>query len=208
MPESDLASVYRNLETLEQIGLVRHVHFGHGPGRYVLSEVADRGYVYCQRCGAFDQLSAETLEALREVVREGTTYEPRFTHFPIGGLCADCRDETRRSGRMTTAAAPRSALVAALRAGRSDCGCGVEDSSSASDDAKLTVATTVAPITSIVANIGGDRVDVTGIVPEGTNSHTFEPQAERRRAAVDGRRRLRQRPQARGPDRASSPRRT
>jgi len=39
----------------------------------------------------------------------------------------------------------------------------------------LKVATTVAPITSIAANIGGDRVDIEGIVPEGTNSHTFEP---------------------------------
>jgi ABC-type Zn uptake system ZnuABC Zn-binding protein ZnuA len=35
--------------------------------------------------------------------------------------------------------------------------------------------TTVAPITSIVANIGGDVVQITGLVPEGTNSHTFEP---------------------------------
>ena len=43
------------------------------------------------------------------------------------------------------------------------------------DADRLAVATTVAPITSIVANIAGDRVDVTGIVPEGTNSHTFEP---------------------------------
>ena len=42
-------------------------------------------------------------------------------------------------------------------------------------DGKLQVATTVAPITSIAASIGGDRVKVTGIVPEGTNSHTFEP---------------------------------
>ncbi|MCP9489003.1 MAG: metal ABC transporter substrate-binding protein [Solirubrobacteraceae bacterium MAG38_C4-C5] len=39
----------------------------------------------------------------------------------------------------------------------------------------LEVGTTVAPITSIVANVGGDRVKITGIVPEGTNSHTFEP---------------------------------
>jgi ABC-type Zn uptake system ZnuABC Zn-binding protein ZnuA len=39
----------------------------------------------------------------------------------------------------------------------------------------LLVATTVAPITSIAANIGGDRVRIEGIVPEGTNSHTFEP---------------------------------
>ena len=43
------------------------------------------------------------------------------------------------------------------------------------DDAEVEIATTVAPLTNIVANIGGDRVDITGIVPEGTNSHTFEP---------------------------------
>jgi len=42
-------------------------------------------------------------------------------------------------------------------------------------DDRLAVATTVAPITSIVATIAGDRAEVTGIVPEGTNSHTFEP---------------------------------
>ena len=42
-------------------------------------------------------------------------------------------------------------------------------------DKMLEVATTVAPITSIFANIGGTRVKVTGVVPEGTNSHTFEP---------------------------------
>ncbi len=40
---------------------------------------------------------------------------------------------------------------------------------------KLLIATTVAPLTSIVANIVGDKATVKGIVPEGTNSHTFEP---------------------------------
>jgi ABC-type Zn uptake system ZnuABC Zn-binding protein ZnuA len=52
-------------------------------------------------------------------------------------------------------------------------GCGSD--AGGSDDGLLQVATTVAPITSIAANIGGDRVKITGIVPEGTNSHTFEP---------------------------------
>ena len=47
---------------------------------------------------------------------------------------------------------------------------------SGENDGRLLIATTVAPITSIVANIVGDRADVEGIVPEGTNSHTFEPQ--------------------------------
>jgi ABC-type Zn uptake system ZnuABC Zn-binding protein ZnuA len=40
---------------------------------------------------------------------------------------------------------------------------------------KLNVVTTVAPISSIVRNIGGTRIDLYGIVPDGTNSHTFEP---------------------------------
>lgn len=40
---------------------------------------------------------------------------------------------------------------------------------------KPLVVTTVAPLTNIISNIGGDRVEVKGIIPEGTDSHTFEP---------------------------------
>jgi ABC-type Zn uptake system ZnuABC Zn-binding protein ZnuA len=39
----------------------------------------------------------------------------------------------------------------------------------------LNISTTVAPITSMVANVTGGLAQITGIVPEGTNSHTFEP---------------------------------
>jgi len=45
----------------------------------------------------------------------------------------------------------------------------------ASDEGRLVVVTTVSPITNIVANVAGDRVEIVGIVPEGENSHTFEP---------------------------------
>lgn len=40
---------------------------------------------------------------------------------------------------------------------------------------RLQVVTTVSPVTNLVQNIAGDKVDLTGIVPEGVNSHTFEP---------------------------------
>ena len=40
---------------------------------------------------------------------------------------------------------------------------------------KLNVVTTVAPLTSIVENIGGPRIALTGVIPEGTDSHTFDP---------------------------------
>ena len=43
------------------------------------------------------------------------------------------------------------------------------------DPGRLRIVTTVAPITSIVAAVGGDRVTIDGLVPEGTNSHTFDP---------------------------------
>jgi ABC-type Zn uptake system ZnuABC Zn-binding protein ZnuA len=42
-------------------------------------------------------------------------------------------------------------------------------------DARLRVVTTVSPITSIVEQVGGGRIALTGLVPEGANSHTYEP---------------------------------
>ncbi len=53
-------------------------------------------------------------------------------------------------------------------------GCG-QASGSGSQQERILVATTVSPITSIAANVGGDLVEVRGLVPEGTNSHTFQP---------------------------------
>ena len=65
-------------------------------------------------------------------------------------------------------------LICASGALVTGCG-GGGDSAAARSATQLDVGTTVAPITSLVANIGGNRVKITGIVPEGTNSHTFEP---------------------------------
>jgi ABC-type Zn uptake system ZnuABC Zn-binding protein ZnuA len=39
---------------------------------------------------------------------------------------------------------------------------------------KLNVVTSVSPITNIIKNVGGNGIDLTGLVPEGVNSHTFE----------------------------------
>lgn len=55
------------------------------------------------------------------------------------------------------------------------CSSNTDSNSNEAIDGRLLVATTVAPITSIAASIAGDRARIEGIVPEGTNSHTFEP---------------------------------
>jgi len=69
---------------------------------------------------------------------------------------------------LVLASASAAALVLA------GCG-GSDDSATEPDGDSILVATTVSPITSIVSRVGGDCDDVRGIVPEGTNSHTFEP---------------------------------
>src|SRR5438105_7602578 len=43
---------------------------------------------------------------------------------------------------------------------------------------RLTVAATVAPIVDIVRQVVGDRVRLVGLIPEGVDSHTFEPSPE------------------------------
>jgi len=53
------------------------------------------------------------------------------------------------------------------------CSAGTTPSSGTPDGLRL--VTTVAPITSIVSAVAGDRARIDGIVPEGTNSHTFDP---------------------------------
>lgn len=42
-------------------------------------------------------------------------------------------------------------------------------------DDRLRVVTTVAPLTSIVLQIGGNRIYLHGIIPPGVDSHTYEP---------------------------------
>ena len=89
----DIASVYRNLETLEQIGLVRHFHLGHGPGLYVRAAASSCEYLLCDACGAVLAVPPQRLDGVRAEIRREFGYEARFTHFPIAGLCPDCAAE-------------------------------------------------------------------------------------------------------------------
>ncbi|HKH41556.1 MAG TPA: transcriptional repressor [Solirubrobacterales bacterium] len=88
----DLASVYRNLDTLEEHGVVRHFHAGHGAGRYVLVSGGEPEYLACDRCGAIREIDRRELEPLRQAVRKRFGYAVGFTHFPMMGLCPRCAD--------------------------------------------------------------------------------------------------------------------
>jgi Fur family ferric uptake transcriptional regulator len=91
----DLASAYRNLETFEQLGIVRHVHLGHGPGLYARSGLAEREHAVCECCGVHRSVAATDLQAARDAIRAATGITARFSHFPIVGRCDDCAELER-----------------------------------------------------------------------------------------------------------------
>jgi Fur family transcriptional regulator, ferric uptake regulator len=86
----DLASVYRNLEVLEQHGLVHEIHPGKGPGRYVLAQAEDREYLVCDGCGGIEGVDAIELDGVRALVRERYGYEVSFKRVPMVGRCRRC----------------------------------------------------------------------------------------------------------------------
>ena len=90
----DESSVYRNLELLEQQGVVRHLHLGHSPGLYALAASGEVEYLYCERCTKVTAVPPERLDPIREQIRREFGYTPRFTHFAIVGLCSDCPSAT------------------------------------------------------------------------------------------------------------------
>jgi Fe2+ or Zn2+ uptake regulation protein len=89
----DLGSVYRSLETLERLGLARHFHAGHAPGRYLLAGGADRELLTCEHCGDVREVPAAVLDFLKTEIELRLGYEVSFTHFPMVGVCPDCVGE-------------------------------------------------------------------------------------------------------------------
>jgi Fur family transcriptional regulator, ferric uptake regulator len=90
VPSSDIGSVYRNLQALEDIGVVRHVHLGHGPGLHALAVTGEREYLTCERCADYRAVPSQELDAVRDLIQRQFGYRASFIHFPIVGLCAGC----------------------------------------------------------------------------------------------------------------------
>jgi Fur family transcriptional regulator, ferric uptake regulator len=84
------SSAYRALERLEELGVVRHVHLGHGPSLYLLVGSGEREFLLCERCGDVRSVDPVDLDPVRTVVERRFGYRARFGHFPIVGLCAEC----------------------------------------------------------------------------------------------------------------------
>ena len=88
-PDVHESTVYRFLDELERLGVVDHVHLGHGPAVYHL--VTDtHHHLVCDGCGTVVEVPEELFGDLRGRLQTefGFTLHPR--HFAVTGRCDAC----------------------------------------------------------------------------------------------------------------------
>jgi Fur family ferric uptake transcriptional regulator len=92
-PQTIPSTVYRTLDVLEDLGLVRHGHGADGHEEFHVLPAAVHGHLYCATCGTAYEISrAEADELIGELARRrGFTVD--LSHLAVVGCCAQCSTE-------------------------------------------------------------------------------------------------------------------
>lgn len=91
-PTVHRSSVYRSLEALVHLGVIAHVHIGHGTTVYHLAD-EPRLHAQCRHCGVLIDLPPEALDSCRAFVFEQHGFDLDPTHVALSGTCAACREQ-------------------------------------------------------------------------------------------------------------------
>jgi Fur family ferric uptake transcriptional regulator len=90
-PEVAPSTIYRTLGALEDLGIVEHVHLGHGPSTYHL--VPDRHqHLVCEVCGDVTEVPDEDFASLAAALEHRYGFSLRLGHFALLGCCRRCAD--------------------------------------------------------------------------------------------------------------------
>lgn len=89
-PGINLSTIYRNLETLENVGLVQHTHLGHGGATYHAAEELTHLHLVCGSCGSVGDAPMESAAAFVNELLDNYGFKTDVTHFAIYGTCANC----------------------------------------------------------------------------------------------------------------------
>jgi len=89
-PGINLSTVYRNLETLENVGLVQHSHVGHGGLRYHAAKEALHAHLNCESCGLLIEVPIEETSILTEALLNNYGFHTDLAHLAIAGRCESC----------------------------------------------------------------------------------------------------------------------
>ena len=89
-PAVNITTVYRSLDLLERLGLVRHTHLGHGAPTYSAHE-HEHVHLVCHDCGTVTEAPRELMADLAARLDDGFGFELDVAHIALSGLCRDCR---------------------------------------------------------------------------------------------------------------------
>jgi Fur family ferric uptake transcriptional regulator len=89
-PGLNASTVYRTLELLERLGLVRHTHLGSGPVTYHAADDSGHLHLVCESCGRVTEASTEHAADLVGRLRAAHGFQPDVEHMAISGRCAEC----------------------------------------------------------------------------------------------------------------------
>jgi Fur family transcriptional regulator, ferric uptake regulator len=89
-PALPLSTIYRNLEALEEVGMVSHTHLDHRSPTYHLSDHADHLHLVCLSCGAVIESAVTTADQFvgNLLARHGFVADVK--HMAIHGWCEAC----------------------------------------------------------------------------------------------------------------------
>jgi Fur family ferric uptake transcriptional regulator len=88
-PAVNITTVYRTLDLLEQLGVVKHTHLGHGAPTYATSE-HEHVHLVCHHCGRVDEIHADALDDLADALQTSHGFRLDATHVALSGACRDC----------------------------------------------------------------------------------------------------------------------
>ena len=86
----NISTVYRTLELLEELSLVKHAHLGHGPPTYHLAVEAEHVHLVCRGCGAVSDVTPTVADGLVEALRSEYGFETDVHHLTVYGVCENC----------------------------------------------------------------------------------------------------------------------
>jgi Fe2+ or Zn2+ uptake regulation protein len=90
-PEVHLTTVYRVLDTLEQLEVVDHVHLGHGRAVYHLTDETHQ-HLVCEICGTVVEVPDDVFADLASTLDATYGFAIRPHHFAVLGRCSACKE--------------------------------------------------------------------------------------------------------------------
>ena len=90
VPDVHVATVYRTLALLEEIGALRHVHLSHGAAIYEPSLAEPVRHLVCEVCGRHVAVPNSLVAGVSTTLADEYDFVLEGTHFAIVGRCATC----------------------------------------------------------------------------------------------------------------------